>query len=60
MAEEVERKLQAVRKALSPEGFRDAVEHGVNEQIARLYKLPEFDAWLRLRQSSGRGNAVNG
>jgi hypothetical protein len=60
MAEELERKLQAVRKALSPEGFRDAVEHGVNEQIARLYKLPEFDAWLRLRQSSGRGNAVNG
>lgn len=43
---EVEKGLEKLRKTISPKRFQEALEHGVEERLARLYLFPEFDEWV--------------
>lgn len=48
--EEVAKGLLKVKKLISTEHYEQAVEHGVEEKMARLFALPDFEEWHRGRQ----------
>jgi hypothetical protein len=43
---EVEKGLEKLRKTISAKRFQEALDHGVEERLARLYLFPEFDEWV--------------
>lgn len=51
MLQKIEREVQSalakVRPLISESRFNEAVAHGVEERLARLFALPDFDEWLR-------------
>jgi hypothetical protein len=51
---EVEGGIAKLKKLISPKRFEEALEHGVEERLAKLFAYPEFDEWLQqtLRASS--------
>jgi plasmid replication initiation protein len=46
---EVEIGLNNIRSRISPDRFRDSVEHAVEEKIAKSLALPSFDEWRERR-----------
>lgn len=51
MRSEVEQALGKIRGLISQEKFAQAVEHGVEERIVRMYLIPSYEEWCR---SKGR------
>ena len=49
MRAEVEIALCKIRGFISAEKFTQAVEHGVEDRIARMYLIPSFEEWLRAK-----------
>lgn len=50
MTVDVSNSLQAVRGSLTPAGFDSAVQHGVDEKLAKLFQVPSFSEWLLERR----------
>ncbi|MCB0321401.1 MAG: hypothetical protein KDD60_10795, partial [Bdellovibrionales bacterium] len=46
---EVEEALRNIRSLVSQAGFEEAVSHGVEERIAKLFAYPSFEEWKRSR-----------
>ena len=46
---EVEMALSNIRGMISGDRFREVVAHGVDEKLAKLFALPDFDEWKRSR-----------
>lgn len=44
---EVEKALTKVRGLISEQRFIETVEHGVEEKIAKLFAIPDYEEWLR-------------
>lgn len=51
---EVELALHKLKTLISESRFQEAVEHGVEEKLAKLFAFPEFDEWSR----GGRGKVM--
>jgi plasmid replication initiation protein len=47
---EVRAALTRVQSMISSSNFEDVVRHGVDEKLAKLFKVPDYDEWLTLRQ----------
>ena len=47
LTSEVEKALSKLKTLISENNFRDAVEHGVQEKLAKLFALPDFDEWKK-------------
>lgn len=47
---EVESALSNVKGLISPERFNEVVDHGVDEKLARLFVLPDFEEWKKERK----------
>lgn len=47
LEEEVVKALSNIQSLISPEKFVDAVRHGVDEKIAKLFALPTYSEWLK-------------
>ena len=47
---EVEEALSNIRTLISADRFREVVTHGVDEKLAKLFALPDFDEWKRSRR----------
>lgn len=45
---EVERGLSKVKQHISASRFAETVSHGVEEKLAKLYKVPSFEEWQAL------------
>ncbi len=54
---EVEAALYKLRGALSETRFREMIEVGVDEKLAKLFALPTLDEWLR-EQSNCQSSAI--
>ena len=52
---EVETGLSKIRSLISAEKFVQAVDHGVEERVAKMFLLPSFEEWLRGRGRSEKG-----
>lgn len=50
---EVELALHKLKSLISESRFQEAVEHGVEEKLAKLFAFPEFEEWSR-----GQGKRV--
>jgi len=46
----VEQGLLKLKKLISPAHFEQAIEHGLEEKLARLFALPDFEEWFKARQ----------
>lgn len=46
MRSEVEAALGRVRGLISEQRFAETVEHGIDEKIAKLFAIPEYEEWL--------------
>ena len=55
---EVENALFKLKGVLSEGRIKEAVEHGVDEKIAKLFAVPEFEEWLKERSRRGRKAAA--
>jgi hypothetical protein len=49
LAQEVETGLIKLKTLLSPERFAEAVNHGVEERILKLFVFPTFEEWVKRR-----------
>jgi len=47
---EVEEALSNIRSLISPDRFREVVDHGVDEKLAKLFAIPDFDEWKCLKR----------
>lgn len=47
MRTEVETALQKLRGLISESRFEEAVDHGVEEKLAKLFAFPEYEEWLK-------------
>ncbi len=45
---EVREALAKVQGLISEEGFARTLEHGVNEKLAKLFALPDYDEWIQV------------
>jgi len=50
MAVEVRDALSNVRGLISDTGFEKAVQHGVEEKIAKLFAVPDFEEWKKRKK----------
>ena len=50
---EVEAALQKLKTLISESRFQEAVEHGIEEKLAKLFAFPEFEEWSR-----GKGKRI--
>jgi len=50
MRREVEEKLIRLKGLISDEGFEDAVQHGIEEKLLKLFAFPDFAGWSGLGQ----------
>lgn len=51
LRKEVETALVKLRGQISEQRFLEAVEHGVEERLAKLFAVPDFDEWLKREDS---------
>jgi hypothetical protein len=49
---EVERALSKLKGSISEDNFKKAVDHGVEERVARLFAVPDFDEWAKAKQGT--------
>jgi hypothetical protein len=49
LKKEVEYALIKVKSLISENNFREAVDHGVQEKLAKLFAVPEFEEWSKSR-----------
>ena len=47
LSKEVEEALSKLRGLISPPRFQEAVRHGIEEKLAKLFAVPDFDEWKR-------------
>ncbi|MCB0329085.1 MAG: replication initiator protein A [Bdellovibrionales bacterium] len=50
LEQEVAEALQNIKDLVSDSGFKEAVRHGVDEKIAKLFAVPSFDEWVKSRR----------
>ena len=50
ITKEVEAALGNIRSYISPDRFSEVLRHGVDEKLAKLFALPDFDEWQRGRK----------
>lgn len=50
LTQEVEQALSKIKGVIGEENFKRAIEHGVDERIAKLHAYPDFDDWQRLQR----------
>ena len=51
---EVREALEKIKGLVTESGFEETVQHGVEEKIAKLCVIPDFDEWLKARN---KGNS---
>lgn len=54
---EVETALIKLRGVLSDARLKEVVQHGVDEKVAKLFAIPEFEEWIRTRKKAGKAAA---
>ncbi|MCI5064563.1 replication initiator protein A [bacterium] len=47
LEQEVRTALENIRSLVSEAGFAEAVKHGVEEKVAKLFAVPTYEEWLR-------------
>lgn len=47
---EVDEALSNVKNLISPDRFKEVLNHGVGEKLASLFALPDFEEWKRSRK----------
>ncbi len=53
--QDVELALAKLKTLISPDNFAKAVTHGVDEKLAKLFAVPDFDEWMAQRSTSRKG-----
>lgn len=48
ITQDVEQALVKMKAVISAEGYAAAVDHGVKEKLAGLFKVPDFTEWLEM------------
>jgi hypothetical protein len=51
LTQEVESALSKLKSLISEKRYREAVHHGVEEKLAKLFAFPDFEEWLKLRRT---------
>ena len=54
ITQEVEAALIKLKSLISPVRFSEAVRHGVEERLVKLFAFPDFEEWVRKRTSRVR------
>jgi len=50
MEKEVDQALSKLKGLISEQRFKEVIEHGVEEKVAKLFAVPGFEEWLSLKR----------